>query len=363
MKERESRSLTQEDLVNDLYSQGRVNVSVRDVANWRKLGLLPEFDVIGQGRGRGPGRAPSVWTRSEWMIDQAAWIHDLRETYRKNDQLYLPLWMLGYPIQFKYVRKAVAGPLKKLLQSLDKAVRAAKKKIDDKDAISLQDVIEDDTDRLFNRKNKDVELFQIPQPLLEAFFQLIFNSDYNLNDVPFEDAVDALKEWEISRRKGDTDLPAGGAIIFEYAPFFQEYFSLAKLKEAVGAAKEKDFIAVQRDLRRVREIMKFFNRMLSLLLTDAPPRMKERMEEGFEDMLPAFFAFGRLFILADLSLRHSGYGERVDYALSEVLTWIRREFNADMEITLKAASAEFVGGMKNIFERLMPNQELGFLEN
>jgi hypothetical protein len=353
MEQRESKILTQEDLVNDLHSQGRVNVSVREVAKWRKLGLLPEFDVIGQGRGRGPGRAPSGWTRSEWVIDQAAWIHDLRETYRKDDQLYLPLWMLGYPIPFKYVRKAVAGPLKKLLQSLDKAVKAAQKKIDDT-AISLQDVIEDDTDHLFNRKKKDVELFDMPQAVLEAFFQLIFNSDYNLNDVPFEDAIEALKEWEISRRKGDTDLPAGGANIFEYAPFFKEFCSLAKLKEALGAATEKDFIAVQRDLWRVREIMKSFNRALSLLLTDAPPEVKERMEEGFEDMLPAFLAFGRLFILADLSLRHSGYGERVDNALSEALTWIRREFNADLERTLKAASAEFVGGMKRTVERLMP---------
>jgi len=43
--------------------------------------------------------------------------------------------------------------------------------------------IEDDTDRLFNRKNKDVELFQIRHPVLEAFFQPIFNSDYNLFDL------------------------------------------------------------------------------------------------------------------------------------------------------------------------------------
>jgi len=111
-----SAFLTEDELVGKLLELGYTDVTKRRVATWRAKEIIPSFDVIGGGRGQSLGRESSGWSNGDIIVEQAAEAYGLLKTYRTLDDLYFPLWVLGYPVPLGHIREALSRPLEPTLE-------------------------------------------------------------------------------------------------------------------------------------------------------------------------------------------------------------------------------------------------------
>lgn len=352
MQDRNKEPLTQEGLVAELHERGYHDVTVRRVADWRRKDLLPPFDARGGGRGQRRGRECSSWADGALVIDQAQWICELLQLDRSFEGLYLPLWMLGYPVPLARVRRALSEPLDAVVGSMEAEAGSSGE---------LEDIIGDAAySHAKEFESARVEVLQIPQDSLEAFLNVLLNQGYNLSDAAFEFGVEALQEYEnATRQRHAAALAADGAddaylsrqddgvmSFFAHAPFIKEYLSLHQLKRAINECTDDDLRAVERDLGVLHEIAHLLRSMLTILTRDMP----EDFRRPAAELLPAIFFAGRILIWADLSLRNKGFAEVIEFYLPEALRKFREEFNEKLERELSEASKAFAEAMEKSVE-------------
>jgi hypothetical protein len=222
--------LTQKQLVEDLRSRGYGDASETRVALWRKLELLPAFDGGGSGQGRGGGREKCFWT-SRSVVDQAVAVSDLLRTYNRLEDLYLPLWQMGFDIPLYRVRPALMAPLLKAAEDF-----SVKK--DGTEAI--EDLIDEQVSKICPIIKRKIPFFDVPEESLAVVVNVITNPKYAFWDEPYEDGVTKLKEWELSfaqrcrehlgtSTEVNRDVVADSNGIFKDATFINRYLSLPSL--------------------------------------------------------------------------------------------------------------------------------------
>ncbi len=328
----ESKALTQAQLVEKFHAHGCADVTPRRVADWRRNDVLPPFDVIGRGRGgREHGRHSSVWADGDAVLNQALWVYQLLKTHQSFLDLYLPLWLLGFSIPLNRIRDALLKPLE--MVSSEVAFE-----IDGKNAI--EDRIDDAAFEFMQgvqRANWNV--LDIPPEVLAAMMNILLNSAYNMEDEPFENAVDSLGEWErnlqqrcfeflddakaVSRAE---QLPNESGI-FRHAGFVNNFLSVPHLRQVVTECTDEDLLAVDKDVSWLREIVFEIQRLLPVVLRHVPTEMQPKRDE----MLATVLSVGQLSLLVDLSLRSRGYGELIDHVLMYLLNSIQTQTPEDVE--------------------------------
>ena len=355
MDQQKSEILTQDGLVAALHKLGYTDVTKRRLASWRENDLLPPFDLIGGGRGRHRGRKSNGWEHGDYVLNLAVWVYELLKFYKSFDDLYVPLWLLGYAVPLHRVRHALGWPLNAMARSIETDVESKG---------DLEDLI-GDAAFVFTKdiRSANMALLEVPQETLEALTNLFFNSEYDLNDLPFEEGIEALRGWEQTFQQrceaifGDEAGTAGNCSIkpddglkvaFTHATFINKFFSLEQLKTAVNECTDEDLVAVWNDMHALREIVLLFRQVISLLL----PHIPDEMDPTTMESLAAIFRFGRMCIWADLSLRRSGYGEIIDYCLPALLDQIREELNDDVLREWAAAGPEISAAVENCFQKL-----------
>jgi hypothetical protein len=347
MQTLQSKTITQDELVQDLHLLGYEDVSITRVAKWRKLELLPPFTSVGEGQGRGAGRNKGYWSNPAEVLKQAESLIELLKSYRRLEDLYLPLWQLGYSIPLDRVRVALREPLAGAANELDI-------QIDGRSAI--EDTIDDAVADIMRGKLPLVKAPDDVDAALSAAVNVVTNADYKF-DEEYEYGVSKLKEWEQSIAEQCQKL-LGGAIavnpefvgddnnIFPNAPFINQHLSLPHLTAAVKTCTDEDLMRVHHDLEIGREILKVLKQLYELVMPYLPGTWRTLPNE-----MTVFFSFGRLFIWAALALRHQGYGPLLDGILPEILDAIRKDSEkAAKEII--AAGPEIENAMAS-FERLL----------
>jgi hypothetical protein len=349
MQSNSDQFLTQDELVTELHQLGYSEASATSLAAWRKLDLLPQFSSRGQGQGRGAGREKSHWCNPPEVINQAVAIMDLRKNYPRLEELYLPLWQLGFPIPSARIRPALTQPL----------VTAAKDLYVQEDGRSAtEDVIDQavaDISPLLGRKNP---LFNVPDDSLAAVMNVLANTEYNFGDQPYEDGVVKLQEWERSfAQRCETlvadgvpinpEVVADGNNIFAKAPFINQYLSLPRLMDAAQNCTDEELVAVQRDLQLGREILLVLNRVREWLT----PFLPEAFCSSLDD-ITLFLGFGRLMIWIDLALRRQGFGPTLDQIIPSVLNHLHLVLNEVTEREIRAAGPE-IGRAVRVIEQIM----------
>ena len=351
-----TETLTQDELVAKLQKRGYRDVTARRVADWRVNDLLPSFDLIGGGRGKHRGWESSSWSNGEAILNQAIWVCELLKLDRSFENLYLPLWILGYPVPLARIRAALSKPLNATARAIESEAGTSGE---------IEDIIGDAAYEITQMmKRIKAEMLQLPQETLEAGVNIFFNEGYDLTDAPFQDAVEELREWNQTIQQmraaarggegtGDDDAipsqqPDSLETIFVHAPFFKEYLSLPRLKQAVDECTDDDLRMVERDLQIMREVALLFRRMIVILMRDMPAEFKAPPAQ----ILPSIFRAGKLLVWADLSLRRNGFAEVIDYCLSELLNKCREEINEKLELEMAAASPHIAAAMKTCFEQL-----------
>lgn len=351
MQTENAKTMTQDELVEDLHLLGYPEASVTRIAAWRKLDLLPEFTSAGQGQGRGAGRVKGHWSDPKAVLKQAVSIIELLDRYRRLEELYLPLWQLGYAIPLERVRLALAQPL----------LTAAKDfNVQEDGRSAIEDVIDQgvaDVSQLF----RGIPLFDVPENTMSALMNVMTNANYNFGDQPYEDGVTELKEWEHSfaercqKLLGDTivinpEVIGDNNNVFKNAPFINQYLSLPHLVAAIQDCTDEDLLRVQQDLQMGREILELLKQLHELMSPFLPEAWR-----SLPDDLTVFFNFGTLAIWADLALRQQGFGPLLDEVMPTILLALREDFNETAAKEITAAGPEIEKAFQ-VFEQLIVQQ-------
>ena len=325
MEPKQPRALTQVQLVEQLHERGCTDVSTRRVAIWRANDLLPPFDLIGSGRGRSGGRNANAWIYSKDTLNQALWVYQLLKTHKTFVELYLPLWILGFPIPILRIRDGLAKPLE--TTTIDVTFE-----IDGRNAI--EDYI-DDAAYEFSQgmKRANWNVLDMPQETLAAILNILLNSAYNMEDQPFEDGVDALGEWERNFQQkcfeflndaksvSDAEQMPNESGIFRHAEFVNEFLSIPHLRQVVAECTDADLLAVGKDVEVGRQIILEIRRLLPILL----PYVPEELQPSDDELIETILSVGKVCMWIDLSLRRSGYGDLINYVLAFMLDGIRKQ--------------------------------------
>ena len=101
MKLRALHTTSERDMIVALRSGGR-QVSLAQLSDWRKEGLLPPL----ASRGLGPNKGRRYYWNEENILAHAQCVHDLLKRHRQHSIVILILWLCGYPVALAKVRRA-----------------------------------------------------------------------------------------------------------------------------------------------------------------------------------------------------------------------------------------------------------------
>jgi len=101
MKSRTTATVSERELMAALRQEG-VAVSLAELGDWRKEGLMPPLSS--RGRGAGGGRV-YYWSEAN-ILDQARCVHDLLARHGRHSTAMLVLWLCGYPVSMAKARRA-----------------------------------------------------------------------------------------------------------------------------------------------------------------------------------------------------------------------------------------------------------------
>lgn len=356
MQTKRAATMTQEELVEDLHLLGYQEISINRVAAWRKRDLLPAFTNAGSGQGRGGGREKAYWSDPGAVLKQAETVIRLLKHFTRLEELYVPLWQLGYPVPLDAVRSALLQPLLKAMADFEVQETGR----------SIEDVIDDAVWDIGLIMHGKFRLFDVPDDSMSAALNVLANVGYNFNDQPYEYGVARLKEWEHSfadrfqKLLGD-GVPINPEIvgddnnIFRNAPFINQYLSLPQLAAAVQSCTDEDLVRVQHDLQIGREILQLLKQLHELLSPYLPESWRILPDE-----LPVILNFGRLVIWVDLAMRKQGFDATLDQFLPVMLEALRENFNETVAKEIAAAAPE-IGKALQAVEELM-QQEMEEIE-
>lgn len=337
MKQTQQKQLTENELIADLENTGCKGISKRTVGDWRRDGLLPDFDNLGRGLGKGLGRSESTWDHPELVTEQAEWLHKMRSTGIGYENFHLNLWMLGYDIQTEDVRDSLLEPLVWQIERLESKAQELQQKCGRRNNI-FEDIINEDVSeaKLNIEAKQPFDSLIMPDELWEAAANIFLNPEYDLSDFGFAESFTVLEELEGKARKFESDLLKGENIdlenlnnrtqtIFDFlnnADFIQQYFSLHSVEKAVRECTEEELAEVQNDLGIISKIVMIFFQIIQTILPHT-----SFSNDISDKLLPFLFYMGELFVLGDISLRHNGFAEIINQVRGQVLSKIESEFN------------------------------------
>ena len=337
----DSQTLTQVELVTELRELGHTDASETRIANWRKLELLPPFNNGGGGQGRGAGRNPYLWINRIHVIEQALAIMDLLPIYRRLDDLYLPLWEMGFAIPPNRIRPALLRPLQTAMTDIEADVV-----VEPDGRTTIEDVIDDQVAEIRPLIRSNVPALDIPDTTLAAALNVVVNPDYKFGDQQYEEGVEDLNEWQQSVAERCVTISAdvvsivpettqGKSELLTHDSFINRYLSLPRLAEAMETCTDEDLRVVQRDLQVGRRMLRICKRMFDLLT----PFLPETWRFSSSDMV-VIFNFGRLMVWVDIALRRHGFGKVLDYLLPAIVQMLERDFDEVGSQELAAAGPE-----------------------
>jgi hypothetical protein len=340
MEHYEENPLTQTALVRRMQELGCASVTARRIAGWRKNDLLPAFDFSGRGRGKGQGRGSNGWLDGERVLSQALRVHQLLQTHKAVVDLYVPLWILGYPIPLTRIRAGLSKPLDTTTKDLACEIN---------EGISVEDYIDDVTYEFSEGvKRANWNVLDMPQETLAAVLNILLNSAYDMKDQPFEDGVQSLGAWERIFQQKCLDLLDDARLvsnaeqvpsesgIFRHAEFVHEYLSVPHLRQVINECTDEDLLAVGNDLRVGREIIGEIERLLPIVL----PYIPEEMQPSGDEPLETLVSVSKILTWIDLSLRRSGHGNLIGLVLSSMLEAIRRQSGEELQKTMTEYGSE-----------------------
>lgn len=310
----ENAGLSKEELVEVLHDRGYVDVTLRQVTNWRSRELLPPFDLEGASLGRAQGKSKSRWSNAEIIIEQSVWIIELLNLFGDYRHVYVPLWLLGYPVYLRRVRDALSESLERTIASVQRDCTADK---------NLEDVLSESASIFAAKLEKENDpLLHIPVDALDLILNIFMNPDYDFTD---QGAFQAIQLWQeqchqLQASWSKSGMQPGTAdsieSLFGLASTIKRYLSIIEIRRCVVEADYDDLRVVGRDITILRHMWLMFSKLLARELPDLylPKELVLRLVLGM----------GRIGIYLDIALRSNGEGNKIDSLLSDGLAMFER---------------------------------------
>jgi len=111
--------ITDTDIVK-LLPRFNCAVKKRTLGNWRQHHLLPKL----RSRSRGQGKGKVYFYTDLTAVRQTCVVKQLRDSVGRLDQLYVPLWLLGYEVDYRLVRRQMTDYVSKLLKDLTRGAKS-----------------------------------------------------------------------------------------------------------------------------------------------------------------------------------------------------------------------------------------------
>ncbi|MDQ3816171.1 MAG: hypothetical protein M3362_00595 [Acidobacteriota bacterium] len=353
------RRFTETELAEELRNRG-FEVSQRTIAEWRRNHLLPPFDVVGSGLGKGQGRDRGSWSQRELVINQALWVCDLRLRYKRYEDLYIPLWMLGCSIPLGIIRDLLTYPLIVETEAVKAEATAFISRFNLNPARKgvVEDLIDDAVHSLGFQEAAIVEEFKMPPEVMEGLLNIFLNPDCDVDDPAgvVTNSREAIDKWDAETKKLELEILQTEGMaplsedrrssnpfeILKHARFIQQNFALHQLEKAMTECTDADLNQVQADMKTLCEIVLLLNRWLNVLRKN----LRAEFRSQDENVFTIFVRFSKWVIWSDLSLRRNGYGQAIDAGREFVRNEIKEKVNEKLEQEIAAAAPEVAKGME-----------------
>lgn len=365
IKQLQTKKITENELVLELNKLGYKNANKRLIARYRNEALLPDFDLIGSGLGKGLGRSESGWTNSAQIIERAEWIFKLRALGIGYENLHLNLWMIGYDIHPEDVRDTLLEPLELQIKLLERESQKLRQRFesDERTKGILEDVISDEANEaLHSMSDNPFEPLAFPQDLLEVIANVFFNPEFGLTASAIDDISIGLRDWRNALENFESEFFEDESIkpknslerikvivdFFNNANFFQKNFSLHRVQKAVSECSYQEFAEVQTDLKIIRKILSLFYKSLEVLM----PQIQLYLDSSLniDSFLPTLFGFGEYIVLADIAIRRSGNPETINRIRSQIVEKIEKDFSKTMVKSFEQSAPDIGEGIEQISE-------------
>ena len=291
---------TQQEMHDAMEEMGYKNWTLRQMATLRSKGYLPKLIPK---RKPGTNKAMYVWTEAE--IDHIFTVYSLFEEYPGNyDRVAIALWLKGYNIPPKLLRRTFLRPVEKYFQRLTKGetdvdeISIAVSSI----ALKFINTMRFTPSLVTQRKKVSIEQMKLfTQILLDILSGLepdteMLNSLFNSDDEEF----------------------------FVYAQqiivVVRDILAFPQLREAINTASIEQWQKAREDFLSICNIFG--------IIEERRPRPKNDEDPFPEDFLMGLKIMGALWLTAPLlSMRYRGYGKWIDKAIEDI-----HEFLADPAI-------------------------------
>ena len=355
-------TLTTEELVLELKRAGFEKISERTIDDWRREGLLPDFDILRRGLGKGLGKTKSIWKQPDLVIEQAKWILRMKAVGIKREDFRLYLWMLDFPIHLEDVRDSLLEPLIEHIERLEREVKVIQPRCERAEHL-IEDVINEATsEALLSIEHNPFQSLNLPQEVLEAIFNVFLNPEYDLMDYDFAESFSAVEELGKTVSKFGSEMfdekenevessTKHVQFLFDFlnnAEFVQEHFSLHQLEKAVRECTHEDLDEVQTDMRICVKIFMILAHTFKVILPKIKP-LSDSSPSG-DQFLPILFNFGELIVLADISLRRNGYSQTINLARGQLLEKIEKEFSETVRKEIEQVAPAIGQGLSQSLE-------------
>lgn len=308
--------LSKESLVEALHERGYSDVTLRQVTDWRSRHLLPTFDLEGISLGRAQGRKKSQWSNGALIIEQSVWIIELLNLFGDYTHVYIPLWLLGYPVHLERLREALSRPLQRTISGIQKDCTSDR---------NLEDVLNDDAHTLAARLEKqDTPALRVPADAIDLILNLFINPEYDLTDLG---AFEAFQLWQAECQRlqaswSQSQPVAADSIesLLKLASTVKQYLSVTEIKRAVDEATHDDLRVITRDIAVLRRMWSLF---VELLVRELPGDFHLPNDV----VLRLVFGIGEIAIYLDIALRKHGEGGQIDSLLPSALSQVEAAFH------------------------------------
>jgi hypothetical protein len=353
------RPLTETELADELRNRG-FEVTQRTLAEWRRNHLLPPFDVIGSGLGQGKGKERGSWSQSELVINQALWVCELRLRYKRYEDLYIPLWMLGCSIPLTVIRDILTYPLMVETEAIKAEATAFIRRFNLNPTRKgvVEDLIDDAVHNLGFHEAALLKEFKTPPDVMEGLLNIFLNPDCDVDNPAgvVRSSSEAIDKWDAETKKLELEILQTEGIaplkndrratnpfeILKHARFIQQNFALHQLERAMTECTDDDLRQVQADMSVLCEIVLKLNKLFGILTKDVRAELRSQKE----NMFTIFMRFSKWLIWADLSLRRNGHGQVIDMSREFAKNEVQEKLNEKIEQELADAAPEVAKGME-----------------
>jgi len=293
----EQAGITQDDLLAILERSARPNFTKRRLTQLTSEGLLPQLRRTSRA---GSNTALYIWEQE--VIEQATYLYDLLERGESRHRILLALWLSGYDVPFAPILARWIEPIDTLLHNLTGGEQDPDDALDHISSGLVQHV--EPKWKFSPRPDEVIRDVGTDEwrELMEFFLDVLAVPTYVPDETSSENVLRTLQR--INRiAQADADAEE----MLSWILSLRRVYTLPRLRDTLVNATVEEWARAREDYLALCHLL---HRLAALF-----PRRNALLTAEMRQAV--FLTWGSRLPPLLLTLRYSGYGERIDEALAD----------------------------------------------